>query len=609
MGIYHNFAEYNPVHKVVIFGGGNSSAEIPGGDKTLYKINANGAITRQKQAPIPLGIHKTVITVDPVSGDYLVLAANRQFYKYDVVTDTWAQLSFPTILDPVQIDSTTITAVAATPVNNYGVVMLVKYSTSGNSGVFLYRHAAGTGTPVAPPPVDTTAPSVPSGVVAAAVSGSQITLSWNPSSDDVGVAGYRVYRNGVQIGTANTPSYSDSGLAGKTTYGYTVAGYDEAGNVSAASAPVSTTTFSSGIVSTPTGSDFQTKCVQPGVIKCFGFDSPSELYYAWPTGTACDAVFAGRTNYGFGPPRTGPGNTIATIANGECVYPVIDTNIRSSGAGSLKMTIPSKSGPTTSGSFTELFDRYKDGTFPYIAPGSPLGNVLYFQFKQRMDSVFTGTDYRCGTSAAPEGCGGWKQVILYGDPPRTSSSDAFSVVLNNGNQRDVPQMYGHTAGGSGFTSSFSLDPNHTTRPRNCSYTNAAGSPNGTSGFASRPSYRAPYNPGCLHFTDYNDQWVEYTISIEVCAPSNAPCSRVQQWVNGILNIDVNNYTVNYGTWAGRGYGAFELTPYHTRKDPTHVHPVGYTWYDDVIISTQPIRMSGSSGNAPAAPSNVSIIVK
>jgi hypothetical protein len=33
-----------------------------------------------------------------------------------------------------------------------------------------------------------------------------------------------------------------------------------------------------------------------------------------------------------------------------------------------------------------------------------------------------------------------------------------------------------------------------------------------------------------------------------------------------------------------------LTPYHTNKDPKQVHPVGYAWYDDVIVPTQPIAM-------------------
>src|SRR6266480_3051603 len=89
---------------------------------------------------------------------------------------------------------------------------------------------------------DTTAPSVPTGLTAAAVSSSQINLSWTASTDNVGVSGYRVYRGGTQIATPSATSFANTGLAASTTYSYTVAAYDAAGNVSAQSSPASATT-------------------------------------------------------------------------------------------------------------------------------------------------------------------------------------------------------------------------------------------------------------------------------------------------------------------------------------------------------------------------------
>src|SRR2546428_12900859 len=83
-------------------------------------------------------------------------------------------------------------------------------------------------------------------------------------------------------------------------------------------------------------SSFTQKCGQAGVINCFSFDSSSSLFYTWPTGTSCDAAFAGQTNNGFGLDRRGPGNTEAVVQNGQCVYPVIDTTNSHSRAGSLK---------------------------------------------------------------------------------------------------------------------------------------------------------------------------------------------------------------------------------------------------------------------------------
>src|SRR5207245_9554946 len=82
---------------------------------------------------------------------------------------------------------------------------------------------------------DTTPPSVPTGLTASAVSSSQINLSWTASSDNVGVSGYRVFRGGTQIATTSTTSYANTGLSPSTTYSYTVAAYDDAGNLSAQS--------------------------------------------------------------------------------------------------------------------------------------------------------------------------------------------------------------------------------------------------------------------------------------------------------------------------------------------------------------------------------------
>src|SRR5438046_1809455 len=92
------------------------------------------------------------------------------------------------------------------------------------------------------PPPDTTPPTVPTGLTASAVSSSQINLAWTASSDNVGVSGYRVYRNGTQIATTSATSFANTGLSPSTTYSYTVAAYDAAGNLSAQSSSASATT-------------------------------------------------------------------------------------------------------------------------------------------------------------------------------------------------------------------------------------------------------------------------------------------------------------------------------------------------------------------------------
>ena len=92
--------------------------------------------------------------------------------------------------------------------------------------------------------VDRSAPSVPIGLTAKTVATNQINLGWSASSDSgSGVASYRVFRDGEQIGTTAATTYSDIGLAAKTVYCYVVAAEDQLGHLSAQSADACAQTF------------------------------------------------------------------------------------------------------------------------------------------------------------------------------------------------------------------------------------------------------------------------------------------------------------------------------------------------------------------------------
>ena len=84
-------------------------------------------------------------------------------------------------------------------------------------------------------PTDTTAPSVPTGLSATAGSSTKVDLAWSASTDNVNVAGYKIYRDGTQIGTSAATSFADSSVTAGTTYNYTVKAYDTAGNISVSS--------------------------------------------------------------------------------------------------------------------------------------------------------------------------------------------------------------------------------------------------------------------------------------------------------------------------------------------------------------------------------------
>src|SRR5881396_3863733 len=90
---------------------------------------------------------------------------------------------------------------------------------------------------------DTIPPTVPTGVVGTAVSATQIGLSWNPSTDNVGVTGYLVYDADTGSTIATTTSFTHSGLVPGTTHNYRVSAFDAVPNHSPwTDPPVSVTT-------------------------------------------------------------------------------------------------------------------------------------------------------------------------------------------------------------------------------------------------------------------------------------------------------------------------------------------------------------------------------
>jgi chitinase len=114
---------------------------------------------------------------------------------------------------------------------NYAIVSAIQVASAGNS--------------------DTTPPSAPTGLTSPSHTASSVSLSWTASTDNVGVTGYQIFRNGSQVGTSTTTSFTDSGLAASTAYSYTVKATDAAGNVSAASSALGVTTSASSDTTPP----------------------------------------------------------------------------------------------------------------------------------------------------------------------------------------------------------------------------------------------------------------------------------------------------------------------------------------------------------------------
>lgn len=91
---------------------------------------------------------------------------------------------------------------------------------------------------------DTTPPSTPANLLASAVTPAAISLSWGASTDDTGLLGYKIYRDGAYVGytDAATISYLDNGLIPLTKYCYSVVAVDLSQNSSNFSAESCATT-------------------------------------------------------------------------------------------------------------------------------------------------------------------------------------------------------------------------------------------------------------------------------------------------------------------------------------------------------------------------------
>src|SRR6266480_221780 len=120
-------------------------------------------------------------------------------------------------------DGVQIAVVAGTSYANRGLAAattysytVVAYDTSWNASA---QSSAVSATTKAL--ADTQAPSSPTNLAATAVSSSQIDLSWSPATDNVGVTGYRVYRDGTLAASPSGTSVSITGLSAGTTSSFT----------------------------------------------------------------------------------------------------------------------------------------------------------------------------------------------------------------------------------------------------------------------------------------------------------------------------------------------------------------------------------------------------
>ncbi|MCL6518213.1 MAG: family 10 glycosylhydrolase [Armatimonadetes bacterium] len=166
--------------------------------------------------------------------------------------------------------------------------------------------------------IDIQPPSAPTNLNAVSASTSQINLSWTASTDDVGVTGYKIYRNGSYLTSVTGTSYSNTGLSAGTSYTYYVKAYDAAGNESAASNSDTATTW---------------------II----LDNPSATYTGtWTTGTSSTDKYG--TDYRF-----------ASTASSETATAKWTPTINSAGSYNVYVWYPQGSNRSTKAPYTVYY--------------------------------------------------------------------------------------------------------------------------------------------------------------------------------------------------------------------------------------------------------------
>ncbi len=95
---------------------------------------------------------------------------------------------------------------------------------------------------LAPQTGDIAPPTIPQNVVATAINAGRIDVTWTASTDEFGVAGYQIFRNGLPLNTTALTSYTDATCQPSTAYSYVIVAFDAAGNNSTASSAGNATT-------------------------------------------------------------------------------------------------------------------------------------------------------------------------------------------------------------------------------------------------------------------------------------------------------------------------------------------------------------------------------
>jgi len=276
---------------------------------------------------------------------------------------------------------------------------------------------------------DTQAPTVPTGLTITSATLSTVSLSWSPSTDDVAVTGYDVYRDGTRVGSTASPAYTDTGLTPATAYAYAVDAFDAAQNVSAQSSPpvqgTTTGAVSWTLTVTPGGSGTGTVSSTPAGIDC---------------GSTCQASFADRTAVAL-VAAADPGSAF-TGWSGGC-----------SGSGTCSLTLSSDVAVTATFADTQA------PTVPtgVVVAGTSTTTVSLSWTASTDNIAVTGYDiYRNGTRVGSSGTTDFTDTGLSPGTAYAYTVDAFDRAGNTSSQSAPPTVGTTQSSATPFTLTVSF---------------------------------------------------------------------------------------------------------------------------------------------------------
>lgn len=299
-------------------------------------------------------------------------------------------------------------------------------------------------------------------------------------------------------------------------------------------------------------SDFATRCAAPGVVNCIGFDSAADVPRGTVLSAAADGVYRG----------------------------TIDTTTKVSGAGSLLFTVPNNITPAAN--MAGWWDGPLGGSFGQ-------NSTFYVQFQQRFSPEMLSNE--SAWKASDGSITYWKQADFHGHSS-TCQNVELSTVNNYG--QGFPSMYGDCG-------SLNLDANVWNASNPDSWNNNITPFNIEQGGSATDGYNCAYGSrvagtgngtGCFMYP--SNTWITFYYEIAIGTWGSAN-SAIQAWVatNGGPYqqwMNIKNVPLASG---GDNYDTLFLGPYMTGLATSAPAPA-FTWYDELIVSTQPIKAPGGS---------------